>query len=253
MSQASDSKIGWLPADWPAPQHIQAGATLRRPGHSQSPYAHFNLALHVGDDAGTVLANRALLKSHLHLPAEPCWLEQVHGVGVVDAGRQTEAVEADASCSHEPTKVCVVMTADCLPVLFCNRSGTTVAAAHAGWRGLANGVLEATVEQAGLIPAETLVWLGPGIGATVYEVGEEVRQAFLQQPMHDESAFVPNGPGKVLMDMYKLARQRLQALGISAVFGGEHCTFTQAEQFYSYRRDGQTGRMASLIWMDHSA
>lgn len=168
---------------------------------------------------------------------------------VVDTGCQSKVVRADAAYSHKPGKVCVVMTADCLPVLFCNRQGTTVAAAHAGWRGLADGVLEATVEQAGLEPVDTLVWLGPAIGAAVYEVGEEVKQAFVQQPMHDATAFAPSRPGKVLMDMYVLARQRLTALGIEAIFGGDHCTYSQAEQFYSYRRDGQTGRMASLIWI----
>jgi len=243
--------IGWLEADWPAPMSVRAGTTLRRPGQSQAPYAHFNLALHVDDDAATVLANRAALKSYLHLPAEPFWLEQVHGVHVVEAAAgQSGIVQADAAYSHTPGKVCVVMTADCLPVLFCNRAGSTVAAAHAGWRGLADGILEATLARAGLVPADTLAWLGPGIGATVYEVGEEVRQVFIQQPMHDESAFVPHGPGKLLMDMYGLARQRLNALGVSAVFGGEYCSYTQATQFYSYRRDGKTGRMASLIWID---
>lgn len=238
-----------MAADWPALSHIQAGTTLRHLGNSYPPYEHFNLALHVEDDVEAVLANRDLLKSHLNLPAEPCWLEQVHGVSIVDASRQPQRVQADASYSHDPGMVCVVMTADCLPVLFCNRAGTTVAAAHAGWRGLADGVLEATVQQAGLVPAETLVWLGPAIGAAAYEVGVEVKQGFLQHAMHDESAFVSHGTGKVLMDMYGLARQRLHALGISAIFGGEHCTFTQAEQFYSYRRDGKTGRMASLIWI----
>ncbi len=254
MTRLSDAPIGWLEASWPAPAHVRAGTTLRRLGQSSSPYEHFNLALHVGDDADKVLANRAMLKSYLQLPMEPCWLEQVHGVNVVDAsGLLPVGLEADASYSRESGKVCVVMTADCLPVLFCNRQGTTVAAAHAGWRGLADGVLEAAVEQAGLIPDDTLVWLGPGIGAAVYEVGEEVKQVFVQQPMHNESAFVPNGPGKVLMDMYALARQRLNMMGIRSIYGGEHCSYRQPEQFYSYRRDGQTGRMASLIWIDNDS
>lgn len=248
-----ESPLDWLAADWPAPPQVRAGTTLRSAGPSRPPYACFNLALHVEDDTDTVLANRARLRSQLNLPAEPCWLEQVHGVVVVDAARQAGPVRADAAYSHRPGVVCVVMTADCLPVLFCSRAGTTVAAAHAGWRGLADGVLEATIEQAGLDPADTLVWLGPAIGATAYEVGEDVRQAFLQQPMHDASAFVPHGPGKVLMDIYALARQRLHAAGIRAVFGGEHCTYTQGEQFYSYRRDGRTGRMASFIWISPPA
>lgn len=245
--------IDWLPADWPASSSIRAGTTLRGTGPSRAPYDHFNLALHVGDDPDTVLANRASLRRQLDLPAEPCWLEQVHGVVVVDAARRAGQAQADAAYSHQPGAVCVVMTADCLPVLFCDRAGSTVAAAHAGWRGLADGILEATIQQAGLAPGESLAWLGPAIGAAVYEVGEEVRQAFLCQAMHDDSAFVPHGPGKYLMDIYTLARQRLQALGLNEIYGGEHCTFKQAGEFYSYRRDGTTGRMASLIWIDKPA
>lgn len=243
----------WLPADWPAPPRIRAGTTLRSTGPSRPPYAHFNLALHVGDDAASVLANRAVLKHQLRLPAEPCWLEQIHGVEVASAAACEGVPTADAAFSRQAGVVCVVMTADCLPVLFTDRQGTTVAAAHAGWRGLAAGVLEATLRRAGLPAADTLAWLGPAIGPEVYEVGEEVRQVFLQQPMHDASAFVARGNGKVLMDMYALARQRLQACGVSAVFGGGHCTYTEAARFYSYRRDGTTGRMASLIWIEPPA
>jgi len=247
----STQKIAWMAADWPAPSHVRAGTTLRGSGISQPPFEHFNLALHVGDDSETVQANRATLRAALALPSEPCWLEQVHSVVVVDAATPSERVLADASYSHEVGKVCVVMTADCLPVLFCNRQGTRVAAAHAGWRGLADGILEATLAQAGLLAAETLAWLGPAIGAAVYEVGEEVKQAFIRQPMHDESAFVPTGPDKFMMDMYGLARQRLRASGIDSIYGGDHCTFSEPDSFYSYRRDGVTGRMASLIWLDN--
>lgn len=245
--------IGWLNADWPAPAHIRAGTSLRTGGTSRPPYASLNLALHVGDDPKRVMANRVKLINELGLPAEPFWLEQVHSVTVAGATDQAAVVTADAAYSHRAGVVCVVMTADCLPVLLTNRQGSIVAAAHAGWRGLAGGILEATLAQADLAPDQTLAWLGPAIGPAVYEVGEEVRQAFLQQPMHDDGAFVAHAPGKLLMDMYTLARQRLQAVGVEAIYGGGHCTYSQADMFYSYRRDGQTGRMASLIWMDKPA
>ena len=247
------TQVGWLEADWPAPGNIRAGTTLRRPGPSQPPYAHFNLALHVEDDVDSVMANRQSLKASLQLPSEPRWLEQVHSTIVVEADTLDGVAQADAAFTQQTGVVCVVMTADCLPVLFANRQGSCVAAAHAGWRGLANGVLEKTLQAAGFNPEDTLAWLGPGIGAKVYEIGDEVKQAFMQQPMHSESAFVDNGPGKYLMDMYALARQRLKALGVTAISGGEYCTYTQAEKFYSYRRDGLTGRMASLIWMEPEA
>ena len=246
---SSSSKLGWLAADWPAPGSVQAGTTLRRPGPSLPPYDQFNLALHVQDHADTVLANRRSLKQSLGLPAEPRWLEQVHSTIVVEADRANGVPQADAAYSHRSGTACVVMTADCLPVLFTNQQGTSVAAAHAGWRGLAEGILEKTFDSAGFKPSQTLAWLGPAIGPEAYEVGEEVKQAFMRQVRHAESAFVKTSPGKYLMDMYTLARQKLNALGVEAVYGGEHCTFRQAEQFYSYRRDGLTGRMASLIWI----
>ena len=241
-------RMGWLAADWPAPPHVQAGVTLRNHGPSRPPYDKFNLALHVGDEVASVLGNRALLRTELALPGEPVWLEQVHSTVVVEADSCNGTPIADAAYSHQVGTVCVVMTADCLPVLLTNRQGSTVAAAHAGWRGLVAGILESTLSEAGLVPAETLAWLGPAIGPAVYEVGEEVKAAFLQQAMHDDSAFTPHGPGKVLLDMYTLARQRLNAVGVTAIYGGGFCTYRQQEQFYSYRRDGVTGRMASLIW-----
>ena len=217
----------WLPADWPVPTHVRAGTTLRSGGVSRPPYDSFNLGLHVQDELAHVQSNREQLLSRLALPQEPLWLEQIHSSAVVNAARQTGIPRADASFTHQAGVVCVVMTADCLPVLFCDRQGTTVAAAHAGWRGLADGILEATLQQAGFEPAQTLAWFGPGIGAAVYEVGAEVRDAFLCQPMHDESAFVssPNGD-RWMMDMYKLARQRLNAMGLQSIYGGEYCTYT---------------------------
>jgi len=239
----------WLPADWPVPANIQAGTTLRPGGVSRPPYDSFNLGLHVHDESTYVISNRQRLVLQLALPHEPVWLEQVHGISVVNAAGQTAIPKADASYTDAAGVVCAVMTADCLPVLFCDRQGTQVAAAHAGWRGLAGGILEATLQQAGFEPEHTLTWLGPGIGAAVYEVGAEVRDAFLQQPMHDESAFVPSPNARWYMDMYRLARQRLNAVGVRGIYGGEYCTYSQEALFFSYRRDGFTGRMASLIWM----
>lgn len=244
------STTSWLAAEWPAPANIHAGTSLRTNGASSGTYASFNLALHVDDNPDTVMLNRQQLKENLAYPKEPLWLEQVHSTVVVNADTATGVPQADASFSDQVGTVCVVMTADCLPVLFTDRQGSMVAAAHAGWRGLADGILEQTVQQANFMAEDTLVWFGPGIGADVYEVGEDVRQVFIQQAMHDETAFTSRREGKYLMDMYALARQRLTALGITEIYGGDRCTYSQAEQFYSYRRDGVTGRMASLIWIE---
>jgi len=224
--------------------------TTRRGGQSTAPYDSFNLGSHVGDDPQAVATNRADLIRRLDLPAQPAWLEQVHGVKAVEADGITVPVTADASYTHHTGVVCVVMTADCLPVLFYDAAQDSVAAAHAGWRGLAAGVLEATISTAGFNPAHTLAWLGPGIGAEVYEVGDEVRAAFIDQSADDIDAFTPSPQGRWLIDMYLLARRRLQRVGIERIHGGEYCTYRQAEDFYSYRRDGVTGRMASLIWLD---
>ncbi|MDH5447059.1 MAG: peptidoglycan editing factor PgeF [Gammaproteobacteria bacterium] len=245
-------QIGWLLADWPAPTNIHAGTSLRHPGASSIPYDSLNLAHHVEDDSAAVMANRQRLITELGLPGEPAWLEQTHSIEVVDASQIEGVPKADAAYAHQAGTVCVVMTADCLPVLMTNHQGSIVAATHAGWRGLVDGILEATLNQSGLVPAETLAWFGPGIGAEVYEVGDEVRQAFLKYPMHDETPFVPHGDGKYLMDMYALARQRLNAAGVTAIYGGSACTYSQPDDFFSYRRDGVTGRMASLIWMSSS-
>jgi polyphenol oxidase len=232
---------------WVAPVNVRALTTTRRRGRSRGPYADFNLGDHVGDDAAAVAANRARLR--LHLPAEPVWLKQVHGTRCVVAENAAAGVEADASVSFRPGTVCAVLTADCLPVLLCDAGGTVVAAAHAGWRGLAAGIIESTVTAMGRPPGEILAWLGPAIGPAAFEVGDEVRAAFIT---HDAAAraFVPHGAGKWLCDIYALARQRLAALGVHRVAGGDLCTVSDADRFYSYRRDGTTGRMASLIWLD---
>lgn len=233
--------------NWPAPANVCALQSTRQGGVSPAPWDSFNLGDHVGDDPQRVAANRASL-SRL-LPAEPCWLQQVHGTFTVDAAKTTKIVEADASFSREPDRVCVVMTADCLPVLFCDRAGTVVAAAHAGWRGLLGGVLESAILAMGVPAGELLAWLGPAIGPLAFEVGDEVRAAFVAHSTEAEAAFQSGVPGKWLADIELLARQRLAAAGVTAIYGGGMCTVSDPERFFSYRRDGQTGRLASLVWL----
>ncbi|KZE84900.1 peptidoglycan editing factor PgeF [Chromobacterium subtsugae] len=238
----------WLAADWPAPARVRTLATTRQGGVSQAPYASLNLGAHVGDAPDAVAANRARLRDEL--PAEPAWLNQVHGVAVADAAAlRGAAPDADASFARAPGVVCAVMTADCLPVLLCDDAGRAVAAAHAGWRGLCDGVIEATVAAMALPPAGLMAWLGPAIGPDAFEVGAEVRQAFLARAPAAASAFIDIGEGKYLADIYALARQRLQAAGVERVYGGDFCTVIDRERFFSYRRDRITGRMASLIWL----
>jgi len=234
--------------DWPAPVRVKGLMTTRAGGVSQAPWAGLNLGDHVGDDPERVAANRARLRQHL--PAEPGWLKQVHSARVVELGREPNP-EADAAFTRQPVQVCAVLTADCLPVLFCDRAGSVVAAAHAGWRGLVGGVLEATVAAMQVPPDEVLAWMGAAIGPQAFEVGDEVRQAFVAQHAAASGAFVPQPtPGKWLADIYQLARIRLEHAGVQAIYGGGRCTYQEAETFYSYRRDGVTGRMASLIWLE---
>lgn len=225
--------------------------TTRAGGVSTAAYSSLNLGAHVGDDPGSVTRNRALLRNAL--PAEPCWLDQVHGRAVVCAdGGGANLPQADAAYSREPGVVCAVMTADCLPVLFCDESGTAVAAAHAGWRGLAAGVLEATVESMQTPPGKILAWLGAAIGPGAFEVGGEVRETFVRDLPAAATAFRPgNPPGKWQADIYQLARLRLARIGVTQVYGGGLCTYTDSRRFYSYRRDGTTGRMAALIWLQN--
>jgi len=236
--------------EWTAPKNIRAYTTTRRGGYSQFPYDSLNLADHVGDVAETVAKNRALLQRELALPNEPIWLQQVHGIEAVAATVENKNRCADAVYTDQVGKVCVVLTADCLPVLFCDKAGTKVAAAHAGWRGLAAGVLEQTVTALACPPQEILAWLGPAIGAQAFEVGEEVRETFIAQLPQAAQAFTPTRSHHWFADLYLLARQRLQHLGIQEIFGGNECTYRDADRFYSYRRDKATGRMATLIWLD---
>jgi YfiH family protein len=242
-----------LRPDWPAPPHVRAWVTTRGGGVSRAPFTALNLGDHVGDAPAAVAENRGRLAAALALPAVPSWLNQVHGRTAVAAESAVPGCEADAAYSHGAGGVCAVLTADCLPVLFCDRGGTVVAAAHAGWRGLAGGVLEATVAALGVAPADLLAWLGPAIGPDHFEVGDEVRAAFVAADAGAGAAFVPQGPGHWLADLYALARRRLAAAGVGQVFGGGLCTVCDPERFYSYRRDGRTGRMASLIWLEGAA
>lgn len=230
--------------EWPAPARVRAFMTTRHGGVSEGAWASLNLGDHVGDDPRHVAANRARLATHL--PALPHWLRQVHGVRVIAAGGT--AAEADAAFTTCPGRVCAVLTADCLPVLLCDRAGSVVAAAHAGWRGLADGVLEATVAAMAVAPGEIFAWLGAAIGPAAFEVGDEVRQAFVARHAVAQGAFVRAGD-KWRADLYALARVRLAAAGVAEVYGGGLCTHSDAENFFSYRRDGVTGRMASLIWL----
>lgn len=232
---------------WPAPPNVHAAATTRQGGVSQPPYNSLNLGDHVGDDPAAVAENRRRLREALALPAEPRWLNQVHGVCAVDATDVAAPCKADASISRQPGVVCAVLTADCLPLLLCDRVGTRVAAVHAGWRGLLDGIVETTVAQLG--SDELLAWLGPAIGPAAFEVGDEVRDAFISADTTASEAFIPSPGGRWLADIYALARGRLHRAGVDAIYGGEHCTYTEAERFYSYRRDGVTGRMASLVWL----
>ncbi|MDM8347597.1 peptidoglycan editing factor PgeF [Pseudomonas sp. sp1636] len=236
----------WLTPDWPAPAWVKACITTRSGGISAAPFDSFNLGEHVEDDPVAVTKNRQRLISQLG--CKPAWLRQVHGVAVVPA-EPGEVVAADASWTATPGLACTVMTADCLPVLFCDRAGSRVAAAHAGWRGLAGGVLEATLDALAVPAEDVLVWLGPAIGPQAFEVGAEVRAAFMAVHPQAADAFVVSvNPGRYMADIYQLTRIRLAARGITAVYGGGLCTYSDP-RFYSYRRAARTGRFASLIWL----
>lgn len=244
------AEIGWIAADWPVPPGVRAGTTTRVGGVSAGRWASLNLGDRAGDDPAAVAENRRRLARDLALPAEPAWLQQVHGPGVVDAAACAPMPEADAAMAQEAGAVCAVLTADCLPVLLCDREGGAVAAAHAGWRGLAGGVLSTAVRAMGRPADELLAWLGPAIGPAAFEVGAEVRAAFVERNPDHATAFAPGAEaGKYLADIYAAARIELAALGVSAVHGGGRCTVSEPETFYSYRRDGVCGRMASLIWL----
>jgi YfiH family protein len=245
----SDARA-WITPEWPAPSNVRAAATVRAGGVSAGSFASLNLAMHVGDESGAVAENRRRLRDMLTLPAEPTWLNQVHGATVVEAGPYEAPPTADAAFARSAKRVCAVQTADCLPVLICDRDGTRVAASHAGWRGLAGGVLRATVEALATAPAQLMAWLGPAIEQDAFEVGDEVREAFLALDAANAAAFRINERGRWQADLYELARRELARLGVGAVHGGGFRVHADRERFFSYRRDSRTGRMASLIWLE---
>ena len=238
----------WIVPDWPAPARVRALVTTRNGGASADPYTSMNLGQRVGDDPATVEANRLLLRTFL--PAEPNWLHQVHGARVLRAEDPGEAREADAAITTQANCVCAIMIADCMPVLFADRAGSAIGAAHAGWRGLAGGVLENTISALGVAPANLIAWLGPAIGPSAFEVGSDVRDAFIAIDPAAADAFRAHGPGKWLADLFLLARQRLARAGVSDVYGGGLCTYSDPTRFFSHRRDRVSGRMAALIWME---
>ena len=259
MSRTADPHPALLAPDWPAPGHVHGLVTLRQgAGHSAAPFERFNLGTRCGDDPDAVAANRDELGHIAALPSPPAWLRQVHGTGVIQVGQPpapgAEEPEGDAAVTRTPGVVLAILTADCLPVLLCDRDGTGIGAAHAGWRGLAAGVLESTVAAMGTPSASLMAWLGPAAGPERYEVGAEVRDAFLSHDLAATAAFTSTRPGHWHVDLYTLARQRLEAVGLPAasIHGGGLCTIGDGARFFSHRRDGRGGRMATLAWIDPS-
>jgi polyphenol oxidase len=256
--------LSWLEPEWPAPAGVRALSTFRSGGASAAPYASLNLGDHVGDWLMAVAENRRRLKAAAGLPAEePAWLMQVHGTKVIDLdaavagpldpadlGASGPVGPADAAFTRRRGRVCAILTADCLALVLAADSGDLVAAAHAGWRGLAGGVIEATVKALQVAPEQLIAWLGPAIGPEHFEVGAEVRQAFVEGDLGAEAAFVPNARGRFMADLSALARRRLAALGVSRIYGGGHCTYADKDRYFSHRRDGVTGRQATLIWLE---
>ncbi|HTK97538.1 MAG TPA: peptidoglycan editing factor PgeF [Pseudomonadales bacterium] len=248
-------KIGdTIVPNWPASERVRALTTTRHGGVSTGVYASFNLAMHCGDEIARVTENREWLRTRLGVPLVVCWLKQVHGTDVVDADREyTTPPTADAALAQTPRRACAILTADCVPVLLCDRAGTMVGAAHCGWRGLAQGVLAELAQRLPTRAANLIAWLGPGIGPARYEVGRDVRDALLRSlPVSLVARALRPSRDKWLADLYELARAQLHALGIPEVYGGGFCTY-EDERFYSYRRDGVTGRMATLIWLEDDA
>jgi hypothetical protein len=242
------SESHWIIPDWPAPKNVRALTTTRNHPHATPDGRTFNLADHVGDDPDRVRQNREALNRLLELPTSPAWLQQVHGREVLELHQPLmQSLPADASFTGTKGLVCVVLTADCLPLLLCDEAGSIVAAVHAGWRGLQQNIIAATIQRMGIKPANLIAWLGPAISAPAYEVDEEVYRQFTGQ--NPDDAFQPTRPGHWNLDVYAIARQQLRAAGVIRVFGAEYCTYKQNELFFSYRRETQTGRMASLIWL----
>jgi YfiH family protein len=260
--------IEWLAPHWPAPPNVRALSTLRDGGVSVGRYATLNLGGHVHDAPEAVAENRRRLRIAAGLPAEPVWLAQVHGIRIADLDSSSPDLSAtapgesdgtatppgpptaDGAVTRTPGRICAVLTADCLPVLFASEAGDAVAAAHAGWRGLAGGVIESVVAALGSAPASLLVWLGPAIGPRHFEVGPEVRDALLSGDPGALTAFVPNSRGRFMADLAGLARRRLERLGVRRIYGGGECTYAEPARYFSHRRDGETGRQATLVWLN---
>jgi len=239
----------WIKPDWPVADNIHAAVTLRTGGVSKGVFQSLNPALHVNDNAERVMTNRQHISQMLKLPAEPVWLEQVHGDRVIKADENAALKQADASFTEQPGVVCTVMTADCLPILLANANGSQIAAIHGGWRGLLAGVISNTVALFNS-SNNVIAWLGPAIGPDCFEVGAEVQSSFVAKSPKYSDAFKQKNQDKYLADIYQLARIELAMLGIKQVYGGDFCTVSDKQRFYSYRRDGETGRMATLIWRD---
>jgi polyphenol oxidase len=244
------NNIGWIEANWPAPDHVHAGTTKRPGGTSSAPYDSFNLAEHVGDDRQKVTANRQLLRKYLHLPANPVWLRQAHGNQVINAHTTAQDTTADGSYTDTAGIVCAVLTADCLPLLLCDTRGTEIAAIHIGWRSFSRNIIQNALAMFSASPGEVMAWLGPCISSNNYEVGNDVRDSCLEISKRFEIAFTPIHDGYWQADLARLAKLQLEEHGLENIYGGEYCTFAEKSLFYSYRREGTTGRMASLIWMD---
>ena len=238
---------GWIVPDWPAARRVRSLITTRVGGVSSGAFATLNLSVRVGDDPGCVARNRAILRASL--PADPAWMKQVHGAAVIDPARAAQDAEADGAVTRSPGCVCAVMTADCLPVFLSERAGRAAGIAHAGWRGLAGGIVESVVRAMEVPPEDLIAYLGPGIGARRYEVGGDVRKVFVDGDPGAGICFAPQRDGKYFADLYALARRRLAAAGVTEIYGGEFCTASD-ERFFSFRRDRTTGRMASLVWLE---
>ena len=236
--------------DWPAPHWIKAHTTTRTGGFSQAPYNSLNIAAHVGDNLEDISKNRQLLQKNFHLKKPITWLEQIHGNVAISGDHPKTSLRADAIYSKTAQTVCAVQTADCLPLLVCSSSSYCVAAIHAGWKGLSNGIIETTIDALALPPSDILVWLGPAIGPQAFIVGEEVFQSFVAKDRAAESAFQSVENNLWQANLYELAKQRLNKRGISSIYGGDYCTFSDKLRFFSYRRDHITGRMLSLIWIN---
>jgi YfiH family protein len=250
MKSALGTHADWIVPDWPAPVRVRAFVTTRDGGVSRGPYESLNLGATNGDDPDHVARNRAIVRAHL--PDEPRWMAQVHGIEVADVDELAEDAKprADAAVTRRPGIVATVLTADCMPLFLCDRAGRRAGVVHAGWRGMAAGVIEATVARMQTPPQELLAWMGPTIGPDAFEVGDEVREAFVARDAAADEAFRPKSPGKHLADLYALARQRLERAGVGAVYGASHCTFSEKDLFFSYRREKKSGRMGAFIWIE---